>query len=181
MSKKRRPPRVYWDSSCFIAWLKPEKERRSQCREVIEAAQRGELEIVTSALSLVEVVKLDKGPLQISRDKTEKITKFFQHSWIIVVQVTRRLAEDARALIWQHGLKPRDSIHAATALSGVGDGGIVEMHAFDGDLLSLKEKGLMNVVEPRSIQALILPEEPPDSENGPPSTPDPEDTEERIN
>src|SRR3954463_9476298 len=82
----------------------------------IEGGRKGQLQIVTSAISLIEVIKLDKGPLQLTQDKERKIREFFQHEYIIIVQVTRRLAEEARSLIWGQGLRPRDSIHAATAI-----------------------------------------------------------------
>lgn len=47
--------RVYWDSCCFIDYLEG-SERGRQGRGVMERAQNGELLIVTSVLTLVEVL-----------------------------------------------------------------------------------------------------------------------------
>jgi predicted nucleic acid-binding protein len=157
--KKR--PRCYWDSSCFIAWLKPEPERRSKCQEVLRAAERGEIQIVTSAISLVEVIKLDKGPLQITQEKEKKIRNFFLHEYIVVVQLTRKLGESARSLIWSKGLRPKDAIHAATAISET----IADLHTFDSDFLKLDGKvgkPALAINEPHTLQGvlpLMLPEE----------------------
>lgn len=128
--------RCYWDSTCFIAWLRPEPERHASCQEVLRAAERGQLQIVTSAISLVEVVKLDKGPLLITQEKERKIRDFFKHQYIVIVQVTRPIAEQARYLIWNEGLRPKDAIHAATALSEK----ITDFHTFDSDFRKLSKK-----------------------------------------
>jgi hypothetical protein len=60
------PRRVYWDACAWIALIQREKipkadgtieDRDMMCRTVIEAAKKGGLEILTSALSLAEVCK----------------------------------------------------------------------------------------------------------------------------
>lgn len=150
--------RCYWDSTCFIAWLKPEPERRARCQEVLRAAERGELQIVTSAISLIEVVKLDKGPLLITQEKEKKIREFFKHQYIVIVQVTRPLAEHARSLIWNEGLRPKDAIHAATAISEK----LTDFHTFDGDFKKLSGrvgKPPLAIKEPHTLQP-SLPLEP---------------------
>lgn len=155
----KKLPRVYWDSTCFLAWLKPEPERRTKCREVLGAAERGELQIVTSAISLIEVIKLDKGPLQITQDKEKKIADFFKHNYIVIVQVTRRLGELARSLIWSQALRPRDAIHAATAISEK----LSDLHTFDHDFLRLDGKvgnPRLVIKEPHTLQG-VLPLEAP--------------------
>ena len=48
----------YWDSSVFLGLLNDEPERVNICQGVIEAAERNEVHIVTSAITLVEVIKL---------------------------------------------------------------------------------------------------------------------------
>jgi predicted nucleic acid-binding protein len=163
----RKKTRCYWDSTCFIAWLKPEPERRSKCQEVLRAAERGELQIVTSAISLIEVIKLDKGPLQMTKDKEKKIADFFKHEYIVVVQVTRQLAEVARSLVWNEGLRPRDSIHAATALNEK----LTDLHAFDNDLLKLNGKigkPALIIKEPHTLQP-ELPLQSADDDDSPPN------------
>jgi hypothetical protein len=45
-----------------------------------------------------------------------KLRHFFRHSWIIVREVDRFIAEDARELVWNKNIQPKDAIHLATAL-----------------------------------------------------------------
>ena len=107
--------RRYWDSSVFIAWLLPEENRKAQCQQVLREAKRGEIVIVTSAITLTEVIKL-KGHPPIGEEQEDKIRKFFLHEYFVVAAVDRAIGELARKLIWRHGLKPKDSIHVATAI-----------------------------------------------------------------
>jgi predicted nucleic acid-binding protein len=109
-------PRRYWDSGVFLALLLPEPERFPECRSVLKAAEKGHVQIVTSALTLTELIHL-KGKPKLHKDEHEaKIRGFFQHQYIIIREVDRFIAEQARDLIWRHGLHPKDAIHVATAL-----------------------------------------------------------------
>jgi hypothetical protein len=62
------PKRVYWDACTWIALIQKEKirddktgrlveDREQMCRDVIEAAKKGKIEIVSSTLCLAEVCK----------------------------------------------------------------------------------------------------------------------------
>ncbi|MFY9822068.1 MAG: type II toxin-antitoxin system VapC family toxin [Thermoanaerobaculia bacterium] len=131
----------YWDSSVFLAWLLPEPDRRRQCREVLTAAERGDVNIITSAITLTEVIKL-KGKPPLRADQHEKIRRFFQNDYIKVVDADRFIAEDARRLIWNHGLQPKDSIHVATALrlTAILHWKAPRLDCYDGDLIALSGK-----------------------------------------
>ncbi len=48
----------YWDSDCFLGWFNEEWDKIDQCKGVLTKAQNGELIIVTSALTLTEVLKV---------------------------------------------------------------------------------------------------------------------------
>lgn len=97
-----------------MAVFNNEAGRVENCKSVMLAAERGELRIVTSALTLTEVIKI-KGKESLKPNVEDTIRAFFEHEWIIVRDVDRFIAEDARDLIWKHGLQPYDAIHLATA------------------------------------------------------------------
>lgn len=52
--------RVYWDSCCFIDFLQG-SERGEVLKGVVDKKDSGDLEIVTSVVTLTEVIKLGKG------------------------------------------------------------------------------------------------------------------------
>lgn len=54
------------------------------CYGVIDAAEKGELQIITSALTIAEVLYL-KGRPKIAADSAEKICRFFENDYIIIV------------------------------------------------------------------------------------------------
>jgi len=47
--------RFYWDASVFLAWLNKEEGRFYICDAILKAAEEGQVKIVTSAITLVEV------------------------------------------------------------------------------------------------------------------------------
>lgn len=49
-------PVRYWDSDAFLGWLKAEPDKIDECRGVIRAAENGDLRLVTSSLTLTEVI-----------------------------------------------------------------------------------------------------------------------------
>ena len=136
--------RVYWDACAWIALIQKEKiqkpngtleDREQMCREVMESAKKGTLEILTSALCLAEVCK---HPDLIKSQSSDKIAAFFERNFIFVINVDTAVGEHARSLMMggYAGLKPPDAIHLATALLSPG---IEEMHTFDGRLLDLDQ------------------------------------------
>jgi len=46
----------YWDSDCFLGWLQAEADKERECQDVLEAAKDGRVRIVTSALTIAEVL-----------------------------------------------------------------------------------------------------------------------------
>lgn len=103
----------YWDSGCFLALFNNETGRVDSCKSVLLAAERGELRIITSALTLTEVIKIKGKPIAV--DQEDHIRAFFEHEWILVRDVDRFIAEQARDFIWKYKLQPYDAIHLATA------------------------------------------------------------------
>ena len=123
-------PLRYWDACTFLGWLNEEVDKIDECRAVINMAKANETRIVTSSITLAEVVKL-KGHAAITKDKEETIRAFFMHEWIVVEELDRFTAEYARQLVWAHGLDPKDCIHVATAVGAR----VPLLETFDAELL----------------------------------------------
>jgi predicted nucleic acid-binding protein len=122
--------RRYWDSDAFLGWLKAEPDKVSECQAVIRVAEEGNTEIVTSALTLAEVLYL-RGHQPIPAADAEKLERFFEHEYIVVNDVDRMLAEEARKFVWDKGIRPKDAIHVATAI----DAKVERLETFDADLI----------------------------------------------
>ena len=67
----------YWDSDCFLGWLQGEKDKEEHCKEVLTAADDGKILIVTSALTIAEVLAL-KGRTKIPQSEKAKVETFFK-------------------------------------------------------------------------------------------------------
>jgi len=105
----------YWDSNCFLRWLKKE-DGYEKCKGVIHKAEQEEIQIVTSALTIAEVIYLHPND-KIDRRRSDEICRFFEHEYIIPVNVDRSVAELARNLLWDYQpLRPKDAIHVASAI-----------------------------------------------------------------
>jgi predicted nucleic acid-binding protein len=142
--------RIYWDSDCFVAWFNDETGKAECCDGVIQRAERGEVLIVTSTLTLAEVLWM-RGQKRLSADKAEKVQKFFRRSYIRLYNVTRKIAENAQTYVWENGIKPKDAIHVSTAIN-------LEVNAletFDGGLLKKSGKvgdPLLKIRKPEAAQ-----------------------------
>lgn len=122
--------KIYWDSDCFLGHLQAEQGKADKCDGVIQRAERGEVLLVTSALTLAEVLWM-RGGQRVSKHKADVVQRFFRRSFIRVHNVTRKIAESAQSLVWDHSIKPKDAIHVATALHL----GIGTLETFDKNLI----------------------------------------------
>lgn len=121
---------IYWDSDAFLGWFQAEPGKEPVCRATIERAQRGEVLLVTSTLTLAEVLWM-RGAPRLSKDKAELVQKFFRRSYIRVRNVTRNVAETAQGLVWDNSIAPKDAVHVATAIEGK----IPVLETFDAKLI----------------------------------------------
>lgn len=71
------------------------------CRGLVDASEQGKVRIVTSALTLTEVIKI-KGQQPLPQSKEEIIKGFFEQEFVGIVNLDRRTAEFARDLIWHY-------------------------------------------------------------------------------
>jgi predicted nucleic acid-binding protein len=120
----------------ILGWLKEEPDKIAECTAGIRHAERGELTIITSALTLAEVLRL-KGKDPIPESDRDLVRRFFENEYIALYDVDRTVAEMAQDVVWTYGVKPKDAIHVATALSVGSTIAIEQLDTFDGDLISL--------------------------------------------
>jgi hypothetical protein len=110
------PSRVAWDSSTWIAHIQRERifgpdgkavieDRGAMCRPVLDAAERGIIEIVVSAMALVEVLARNRT----SGVDDQRVRDFFDNDYILLVNVDKHLGDFARRLMLagHSGLKPQ--------------------------------------------------------------------------
>lgn len=136
----KRLPRVYWDANAWIAYIRkemptPENKilvpRYDMCRDVLQRAKDGQIEIVTSTFTLSEVCKRRDE----AYDPTINVPAFFDHAYIFLVDVTKSIGLRAQHLQLSGvgGLKPADATHVASALIA----NVSTFHTFDGGLRAL--------------------------------------------
>lgn len=114
------PSKVYWDSSVWIALIKGEVvngiNRFEVPKMILEDAEKGEVTIYTSRLTIVEVHK-KKRHTNLTQQEDEKIqSDFFKHEYIKKIDVDNWVSQKARDVAWQYRLAPNDAIHLASAI-----------------------------------------------------------------
>jgi predicted nucleic acid-binding protein len=115
--------RSYWDACVFLAWINDESGRATVVDSLLRSAWAGELQIVTSVISVTEVALAadEKQSGSLSSATLAKIEKLWEPpSPIKLVEVHRLIATAARDLMRQATpsglqLKPPDAIHLSTA------------------------------------------------------------------
>ena len=132
-------PIAYWDSNLFIKWFTPTEERWEEVDFALNKAKNGELLIVTSALTLAEVVKIN-GSLRLPPSEREKLRTLFDEPYIEKIAITPVTGELARELVWDHNIDPKDALHVAAAI----ERRVPVFHCYDG---SLRRKGESRVVK----------------------------------
>jgi predicted nucleic acid-binding protein len=117
-----------------------EPERAAIVRELLKSAEAGEIKIITSSFTLVEVLKVDrKRPL--SKAAEDKISAFFEKPYINLVNLDRIVGEAARHLIWKYShLMPKDSVHLASAIYYSQSEALDALFSFDTDFTKLHGK-----------------------------------------
>lgn len=132
-----KPSLLYWDSCPFIALIGSNKERRDMCRLIMKEAEKGDLRIVTSALTFAEVIRPEPegGPI-LDTEQELQVLRFLDNEYIVVRWVDRQIGNMARQVARQTGLKPPDAIHIATALRAEAN----VLHTYDRKILSQNEK-----------------------------------------
>jgi predicted nucleic acid-binding protein len=132
--------RIYWDSCVPLSYVNGTPDRTPVIDELLRHARRGEVELITSVLSITEVAFAASE--QADGDLSEEVEDRIDSLWtpdspIELVEFHDLIARDARGLIrrgvqqkWGK-LKPPDAIHLATANRV----GVDRFHTYDDRLL----------------------------------------------
>ena len=146
--------RYYWDACAWIALINEEPGRYDNCQWIIDEASRGNIQIFTSSLSLVEVLKTKcSGEYKEIEEQREKAFEdFLEQDFVYEVFLDNEIGKLARSLIRKYDKlkKPNDGIHLATAVHYDVD----ELHTYDwDDLIPLdgsvfrKDRSLLKIRE----------------------------------
>ncbi len=139
---------IFFDSCVFLAWLKGEENRVDTIGASFDSASNGKLKIVISTLAIAEVLNIRGFQSPIPKERREDVRNLFLNDWIVPKGVNRRLAEISQDLVWDHGIKPKDGIHVATALVYK----VPIFYTYDNNLLSksnlVTDFGRIKISEP---------------------------------
>ena len=116
-------PRLYLDANVLIAYLANESTRAAVVAELFDEARNGDVELLTSVLSVTEVAYIvtDLTSVASNADEDEIRALWTPASPIGLTDVSFRIAERARSIIrtarssGKRGVKPADAIHLASA------------------------------------------------------------------
>ena len=147
------PKLVYWDSCIFLDALQQTPAWSVILKQFVDAGKDGKLSIVTSSFTLVEVIRIARHDVNMDPGVAEhQIASFFDNAFISVRQLDKPLAGKARVIARDHGIKPADAVHIATAI----DMKVSVMHTRDG---LTKSRGLIGKSNQIGNPALLI-EEP---------------------
>lgn len=119
-----KPKRSYWDSCVFLAFISREQkdDHGVIVRELLEAARKGEMEIITSVLTITEVAFAEREKLarSTSHAALREIENLWDHPAVRLAGFNRLTAVSARDLIRKAmplklSLQAADAIHLSTA------------------------------------------------------------------
>lgn len=131
--------RLYWCSNVFLSYINELKDRVPDIEALLASAKRGEIQIVTSVLSVAEVAFATSE--QDSKALDSDVGSRIQTLWVLgspiqLVEFHLLIAEGAQALrrlgvpaSWT-GLRSVDAMHLATAKHESVDG----VHTYDEKL-----------------------------------------------
>jgi predicted nucleic acid-binding protein len=114
---------IYFDANVFLAYVGNEEGRADTVQALLDEARRGEIEIVTSILSIAEVAygahERDHGLTEAGEEAIEQL--WTPASPVTLVDVSQAATRNARTLIRKakeqdlSGVRAADAIHLATA------------------------------------------------------------------
>ena len=115
-------------------------ENRDTCSRIIQQAMDGQVEILTSVLTLVEVLfPQDNEARPVPNAIRQKVRQLFEEPYVTLVTLDEARAGEARDLRWTHPwLKTADAVHVSSAVFARVD----ELQTYDG---RGKSKGILSL------------------------------------
>lgn len=127
--------RYYWDANVFIKLISnlttaEAVEDRRNCELFFRDAMNGEIEILTSSLTRVEVLDTEENSDRpVPQQIRDRVITFFDEPYITPILLDPARASEARDLRWGFPwLRTADAIHIASAVYAKVD----VMHTYDG-------------------------------------------------
>ena len=124
----------YVDSNIFVYALGNTDKKTKKCIHILEKITKKEIESSTSLLTWDEFYYTIKKQMS-KEEAVEESKKFLNFPNLIFLEVTKEIISKAQELISEYNLKPRDAIHAASAIKN----NIKEIISDDPDFDKIKE------------------------------------------
>jgi predicted nucleic acid-binding protein len=136
-----KPPLTYVDACVFLSYINGDEDRRSDIEDLFARADKGEITLITSVLSVVEVAfgKEEQDNRALDPATKAEIDKLWAPGGpVTLVEFHQLIAEDARDIVRsglekqpdQWRLKPGDAVHLATAQANR----VRAFYSYSGDL-----------------------------------------------
>lgn len=108
--------RAYVDAGLFLAVLNGNEQFSPEAKSIMEAGEQKKVEIVTSFLTVSEVVKRRVEGLRKLRNDEQVVTDFMDAPFIRYVALEYAVSNTSRYVVWDTNSQPRDAIHLASAM-----------------------------------------------------------------
>jgi len=149
--------RYYFDSGVFITPILKNREQRiiSACNKWMRLISEEKLFAFTSYLTWDELTYLVKKNCSAEIAASAGIN-FLNLKNLTFIDVEKSIIEKSQELFATYNIRPRDSIHAASAIS-FADSNIVTLDVNRSDFRKIKSsrgKTLLNIIEPKLSDSL---------------------------
>ena len=116
------PDRVYWDSCVYLDFLRGGHPNQAHLRAVLSDWEAGNVTIVTSTLTIAEVLYVPgiQPAMLLDESRREDLIDLFRPTGdrkLTLVELTRPIGEAARDLCWNRRIRPKDAVHVASAIA----------------------------------------------------------------
>lgn len=143
--------RIYWDANTFLDELNPNSTHSRLLTELLLRSTTGELEIITSNLTIVEVAfsPAEAAARALDPEEDARIrARWTDPQTVTIIPFNDAIALNARSLMRAAlaigaGLKPADAVHLATAVWAEAD----VLHTYDRRLQSAARRLQVIAVE----------------------------------